>query len=191
MESLLTNFSETHRILSYLIIFFGMFVEGEVILLLAGVLSHRGYLDVFDVMMIASIGAILHDVLYWSIGIKFSRASKGKFLFINLEKTKEFLEKVNFNNGLYIFISKFSWNLNRLALITSGYLKTPIKSLLRYSVPAGIIWSITFTSLGYVFAFETSLLRKDIATAGIFLAIFIVAVIILEVFLKKLLIKRK
>lgn len=43
MESLLTNFSETHRILSYLIVFFSMFIEGEVVLLLASVLSHKEY----------------------------------------------------------------------------------------------------------------------------------------------------
>jgi len=190
MESLLTNFSETHRILSYLIIFFSIFIEGEILLILAGVLSHKGYLDIFDVIMIASAAAILHDLLYWSIGGKLSKTSREKFLFVNLEKVKGFLGKLRVSNGLYIFISKFAWNLNRVILVTSGYMKMPVKELLRYSVPASLVWSITLVSLGYVFAFETDILKKDFKTASLILVGFIVVIIVLENLLRKMLEKR-
>jgi membrane protein DedA with SNARE-associated domain len=190
MESLLTNFSEAHRILSYLIVFFSIFIEGEIILLLAGVLSHRGHLDIFDVIMIASVAAILHDLLYWSIGQKLSKTSKKKIWFIDLEKVRGFLEKLRLSNGLYIFISKFAWNLNRVILIASGYLKMPVKELMRYSVPASFVWSITFVSLGYVFAFETNILKKDFKTASLILVGFIIVIIVLENLLRKMLEKR-
>jgi len=190
MESLLTNFSETHRILSYLIVFFSIFIEGEVVLLLAGVLSHKGYLDIFDVIMIAFVGAILHDLLYWSIGKKLSKTNKKKFLFVNLEKLGNFLCRLRVSNGLYIFISKFAWNLNRIVLMASGYLKVSAKELLRYSVPASLIWSVSLVSMGYIFAFETDILKKDLKTAGLFMAGFIIAIIILENLLRKMIEKR-
>lgn len=190
MESLLTNFSETHRILSYLIIFFSIFIEGEIILLLAGVLSHKGYLDIFDVMIIASVATVLHDLLYWSIGQKISKSNREKIWCFNLGKIKRFLEKIKASNGLYIFISKFTWNLNRIILITSGYLKMPLKELLRYSAPASLVWSITFVSLGYVFAFETDILKKDLKTASLLLLGFVMAIIILENLLRKMIEKR-
>jgi len=191
MESLLTNFSETHRILSYLIIFFSIFIEGEILLILAGVLSHKGYLDIFDVIIIASVAAILHDLLYWSIGGKLSERNKKKTLFfIDLEKVKAFLGKLRISNGPYIFISKFAWSLNRVILITSGYMKMPVNELLRYSIPASLVWSITLVSLGNVFAFETDILKKDFKTASLILVIFIVVIIVLENLLRKMLEKR-
>ena len=190
MESLLTNFSETHRIISYLIIALAILIEGEVVLVLAGVLSHKGYLDIFDVIFFAFAAAVIHDLIYWSIGKKLSASGKKRFLFINLEKVKRFLEKAKINNGLYVFISKFVWNLNRIALIANGYLKMPVKELLRYSIPACLIWSITFVSIGYVFAFETDILKKDLKTAAILLASFIVAIVILENLFRKIVEKK-
>ena len=158
---------------------------------MAGVLSQKGYLDMFEVIMIASAAAILHDLLYWSIGGKLSKTNKKKILFfIDLEKVKAFLGKLRVSNGLYIFISKFAWNLNRVILITSGYMKMPVSELLRYSVPASLVWSITLVSLGYVFAFETDILKKDFKTASLILVGFIVVIIVLENLLRKMLEKR-
>jgi membrane protein DedA with SNARE-associated domain len=185
MESLLLNFSETHRILSYIIISLGVLVEGEIVLLLAGVLSHRGYLDIFDAIFIAFLAAIVHDLIYWLIGKKLAESNKKKVLFIDLEKIKGFLEKSGNGNGLYIFISKFAWNFNRIALIASGFIKTPLKELLKYSLPACLVWAITFVSLGYVFAFETDIFKKDIKTAGILISGFIIFVVILENLLRR------
>lgn len=181
------HFSEAHRIFSYLIIFFCIFIEGEILLLLAGVLSHRGYLDIFDVIVIAFVGAVLHDLLYWSLGRRLTRTNRKKFWLIDLEKICAFVEKLKFNSGLYIFISKFAWSLNRLILVTSGYLGISAKNLLRYSLPASLIWAIVFVSAGYVFASETDILKKDIKTAALFVAGFLILLILFENYLKRLL----
>lgn len=173
-----------------MVIALAILIEGEVVLVLAGVLSHKGYLDIFDVIFFAFAAAVIHDLIYWSIGKKLSASGKKRFLFINLEKVKRFLEKAKINNGLYVFISKFVWNLNRIALIANGYLKMPVKELLRYSIPACLIWSITFVSIGYVFAFETDILKKDLKTAAILLASFIVAIVILENLFRKIVEKK-
>ena len=122
--------------------------------------------------------------------MKKKKSNIQKFLFVNLEKVKGFLGKLKVSNGLYIFISKFAWNLNRVILITSGYMKMPVNELLRYSVPASLVWSITLVSLGYVFAFETDILKKDFKTASLILVGFIVVIIVLENLLRKMLEKR-
>jgi membrane protein DedA with SNARE-associated domain len=185
MEALLLDFSETHRILSYIIISLGVLVEGEIVLLLAGVLSHRGYLDIFDVIFIAFLAAIVHDLIYWSIGKKLAESNKKKILFVDLEKVKRFIEKSRNRSGLYVFITKFTWSFNRIALIASGFIKTPLKELLKYSLPACLIWAITFVSLGYIFASETDIFKKDIKTAVILISGFIIFVVILENLLRR------
>ncbi len=180
MESLLTNFSEIHRFLTYAIIFLAVLIEGEIFVLLAGILSRNGYLDIFDAITVVFAAAIIHDLIYWSIGRKLAKTNRKKFLFINLEKAGSFLEKLKINDGFFIFISKFAWSLNKLVLIASGYIKLPLKKLLRYSIFSAFVWSLTFVSLGYVFAHKTNVLRKDLKTATLLIAGFIVIIVVLE-----------
>ena len=186
IESLLINFSEIHRVFVYLAIFLGMFIEGELILILAGILIRGGHLDFFDTLFIAFGAVIIHDIVYWLIGKKLAERERQKLLFFNLEKIKPFLEKIQKNNELYIFVSKFAWNLNRFVLIASGYVKTPLKKFIRYSLPAGFIWTTTFISLGFVFAQKTEILKKDLKTVAVLLTIFLLAIIVLENLFQKI-----
>jgi membrane protein DedA with SNARE-associated domain len=186
IESLLINFSEIHRAFAYLAMFLGMFIEGELILILAGILIRGGHLDFFDTLFIAFVAVVLHDIVYWLIGKKLAERGKQKFLFFNLERISPILEKIKNNNELYIFVSKFAWNLNRFVLIASGYIGTPFKKFIRYSLPAGFIWAITFISLGFIFAQKTEILKKDLKTVAVSLTIFLLAVIVLENLFQKI-----
>lgn len=186
IENLLSGFSETHRIFTYLLIFLGMFIEGEFILLLAGILIRSGHIDFFDTLVISFVAVIIHDSIFWLIGQKLAQAGKKKFLFFDLEKIVSFIQaNKNMGSGTWLFFSKFAWNLNRLILISSGCLKTTYKQLMRYSVPAALLWSFTFISLGYFFADQLEILKKDVKMALIFFTLFLATLIILEKWLQK------
>lgn len=185
MESLLLNFSEAHWIVIYFIIFAGMFIEGEVVLIMAGILVRSGKIDFLDALAVAFLGVIAHDVAYWLLGKKFSDSRRKKFWFINLEKLDPFINRMRRNHNLYIFVSKFAWTMNRLFLISSGYLKMPLKRVMRYSVPAAFIWSTTFISLGYIFAHKTDILKKDIRTIAILFSAFIIVIFLFEKLFQK------
>ncbi|KKQ21794.1 MAG: hypothetical protein US36_C0013G0008 [Candidatus Wolfebacteria bacterium GW2011_GWC1_37_10] len=190
IESFLINFSETHRLISYLIIFLAVLVEGEIILLLAGILSRNGYLDFYNAVMIAFFAAMIHDFLFWSLGKWLYKSGRKKFCFINLAKTAGFFERIKINDGLYIFSSKFAWSLNKVILAASGYLKFPFKELLRYSFLASLIWSIFFVSLGHTFAYQTDILRRDMKTALIFIIGFALIIVTLENILRKIIMRK-
>jgi membrane protein DedA with SNARE-associated domain len=180
------KFFRDSSFLAYGIIFLGMFIEGELILILAGILIRGGHLDFLDTIFIAFGAVVIHDIAYWLIGKKLAERGGQKFLFFNLEKIKPFLEKIRNNNELYVFVSKFAWNLNRFVLIASGYIGTPFKKIIRYSLPAGFIWTITFISLGFIFAQKTEILKKDLKTVAVSLTIFLLAVIVLENLFQKI-----
>lgn len=186
LESLLINFSETHRIIAYAIIFLTVLIEGEIIVLLAGVLTKSGYLSFLNIALIAFVAASFHDLIWWTIGRKLADAKRKKFLCFDFEKIGHFLTKIRLNSGIYIFLSKFAWNFNRLALVTSGYAKTPIKKMLSFSVPACFIWAFLFVALGNVFADQTDILKKDLKTAGLFVVGLIVGILILENVIRKI-----
>lgn len=163
MEDFLLNFSEIHRLLTYLLIFGGLFIEGEVVLIVSGVLIRAGNIDYFDTIIIAFIGTVAHDILYWQIGRWFFASKRERFFFLNVRRLGPFLTKLHKNNS-YLFTSKFTWAINRLILIASGYENMPLRKLLGYVVPAAGIWVMTLVSIGYIFADKTDIIKKDIFT---------------------------
>lgn len=186
MESFLINFFESFHYLSYIIIFVAILVEGEISLLLAGILTHGGYFNLYAILIVSFIATTLHDTIYWFIGKWLLKSRKKKFFFINLEKTNVFLERVKINGGLYIFISKFAYGFNRIILSVSGYIGFPFKKLLRYSLPADFIWTIGLILMGYMFADKTEIIKKDIKIAALFITVLIIATILFEMFIQRI-----
>ncbi len=183
---LIANFAETHRMLMYVILFLGMFVEGEMMLIFAGVLIRSRNLHYFDTIMIAFTAVLLHDVGYWYIGKRLAMVRREKFLGIDLEKAEKFFAKLKKREGVYIFTSKFAWGMNRFVLIASGYFQTKLVKLVKYSTAAAIIWTTTLVSLGYIFAEQTAILRKDIKIAAIGFGVLFLVVFYIEHLLKKM-----
>lgn len=181
------NFSETHRLLAYLALFFGMFVEGEFLLIVAGILVRNGNLDFFDALFISYLGVFFHDILWWFAGKKFSDSGRKKILFINVAKYDFLLDKIKERNGFYVFVSKFAWAFNKLVLFSSGRLKLPFNTLIKYSAPAIFIWTAGFLSFGYFFAHQTGVLKKDVKTALIFISAFLLVIFILEYIFRRIL----
>lgn len=184
------NFSEVHRILTYVAIFLGMFIEGELILIFAGILVRSGTIDFLDSVFIALAGVIIHDVLFWFIGMKLLQTEKKKFLFFNLEKIKSVLDKINKINYFHVFVSKFGFSINRFVLIASGYFKMPFKKLVKYTIPADFVWTVFFVSLGYMFAEGTAILKMDLKIFAVFVTIFLVVVIFVENWIQKIIKKQ-
>ena len=57
-----------HYILTYVLFFFGIFLEGELILLSAVIASHQGLMNIWLVIGIALIATITSDVFYYNLG---------------------------------------------------------------------------------------------------------------------------
>ena len=188
MESLFSYFSETHRIVIYAIVFLVVFlIEGEITLTVAGVFCRNRYLDLFDLMAIGFVAAVLHDVLYWSVGIQLSKTFRETFLFISAEKVRTLLGRLKNRYGLFIFVSKFAWGSNKPVLAAAGFSHLPLKEMLRYSIPTCLVWVVSLTLLGYSFAFQTDLLRKDIKTASLLLLGFIVVILFFQEIVRRIL----
>ena len=184
MEEILFNFSTTHEIISYIIVFFSIFIEGAVITLIAGVLSAKNYLDINYVILAAFLASILHDLLFWYLGKNILHLKKTRFL-VNIEKAENLIKKLRIHNGLYISISKFSWGFNRIVLAAAGIMKTPIKKVLSYSIPSCFIWSVVVAYLGNIFSSKIDILGKGLKTAGLLTVLLIIIFIVLENIIRK------
>jgi len=162
-----------------------MFIEGEIILVLTGVLARSGVVGFFSSLITAFIGVVLSDLFYWNLGKRLIESGRKKFLFFTTENTAPILRKLKKRSGFWIFISKFAWNLNKVVLVCAGYSKISFKKFLKYSLFAAAIWTTLLISLGYIFAHQTDILKHDLKRAALFLTLLIISVIFFEYALKK------
>jgi len=179
------QFADAHHILLYVLLFLGMFVEGEMMLILAGVLVKHKCIHFFDTIMIAFVAVMLHDIGYWLIGKGLAKIKREKVLGVNLKKVVKLFAQVKEREGLYIFTSKFAWGINRFVLISSGYFQTRLKTLVKYSSATALIWTTTLVSLGYMFAEQTAILKKDVRIIVIGFAALFILIFCVEYFVKK------
>jgi membrane protein DedA with SNARE-associated domain len=168
-----------------LIVFIAIIIEGDISLLLFGALSKEGILTFSHVLPVVIIAAITHDLIFWKIGARLSQMKKKKYLFFNFEKMSRFLDKIKPSIGIYIILSKFAWNFNRIVIVSSGYISTPIKKFLKYSCLSSFLWSVTYLSLGYVFADQTNIFKQRMEVAGILIIAVIVVIAMFEIYIKR------
>lgn len=176
-----------HESITYLIVFVAIFVEGDISLLLFGALSKERVLDFFSVVPVAIVAAVLHDMIFWRIGVRFSKTKRKKYLFFDFDKASELLERIKPTIGIYVLLSKFAWNFSRIIIISSGYIGMRFKKFLKYSVTSVCLWTIAYMSIGYVFADQTNIFRQKIGVAGILVAGVIIIMALFEIYIKKIL----
>jgi membrane protein DedA with SNARE-associated domain len=185
MMDQLSLFIQDYHSFIYLIVFVAIIIEGDISLLLFGALSKERILNFSYILPVVIVAAIAHDLIFWKIGTRLSRMNKKKYLFFNFEKMSRFLDKIKPSIGVYVLLSKFAWNFNRVVIVSSGYIGTPIKKFLKYSCLSAFLWSITYMSLGYVFADQTDIFKQKAEVAGILIAAVIIVIAIFEIYIKK------
>ncbi|MFA6136198.1 MAG: hypothetical protein WC705_02475 [Candidatus Paceibacterota bacterium] len=180
----LNSFIDQYSNFAYLIVFLAIIIEGDVSLLLFGALSKEHYVKFWEVYVIAIVAAAIHDIIFWNIGDRIAKSNRTKYLFFDFIKAKAFLERMRPLAGIFIFLSKFAWNLNRVVLVCVGYIRIDFKTFVKYSIPVAILWPLIFLSVGYVFADQTQIFKQKIEIAGLFIIGILVLLVVFELKLK-------
>jgi len=132
----------------YLILFIGTFAEGETILVMAGFLAHRGYLEMPWVILIAFLGTLAGDQLFYYVGYL-----KG-LPFLNKRprweaKYARALALFHQHQTLIILSFRFLYGLRTVTPFVIGLSKvSPIRFLFLNTVGA-LMWAIIVGLLGY------------------------------------------
>lgn len=148
----LAGLIEHHQATVYFLIFLGILLEGEFILLCTGILLHLGALDPVLAVFFTLLGGFSKTLLGYHIGyVVYNRYNHLGF-FKYVEK-KIFNVMPNFEQKPFwsIFVSKFIL-LNHLVILYSGYKKINFRRYLRAEISATLIWVPLLLILGYVFS---------------------------------------
>lgn len=132
----------------YLALFIGTFLEGETILVLAGVAAAHKYLDIEMVILVAFIGSYFGDQLWYFIGRRYgiSLLQKRPKWQKSTDKALLYLRR---NPDLWVLTFRFMYGLRTIMPIAIGISNYPPKRYMLLNAIGAVIWSIVLGCTAY------------------------------------------
>jgi len=126
------------------------FLPGDSLLFAAGTFAALGSLNVWGVVGLLIVAAVLGDAVNYSVGHYLGeRAYNIKWIKREyLDKTHAFFEK---HGGKAIFLARFVPIVRTFAPFVAGIGRMSYRYFATYNVAGGATWVLTFTLLGYFF----------------------------------------
>jgi undecaprenyl-diphosphatase len=174
---LLVSFAEA-------LVLVGSFIPAAVFVLFAGVLVSKGVYDLGDMIIFASIGAILGDFVSYYLG------SKGTHLFKNenkyfkedhLARGKAFFKKYGDKS---VLIGRFLGPLRSIIPFIAGLTGMNKRAFLFWNVIGGVAWAVSHLLIGYFFGGSLAIIHQWSVLVTVFVLGLTAALAILWVVVK-------
>ena len=161
---------------------FGLFIPGQTIVILGGFFARVKILDLGDVLWIAALGAIVGDLIGYLIGkfygysfiIKYGKHFA--FKKNNYQKVKRLMHN---HTGKAVIFGRFNSLTRAFAPFIAGVSDVSFFKFLFYNILGGVIWSVSFVLIGFIFGASYEIASKyigrfiTIATIIILLILFL------------------
>lgn len=154
LESLIENYG-------YAALFLGTFLEGETILVVAGFAAHRGYLSLPLVVLVAFVGSLAGDQLWFYLG----RKKGGGFLAArpNWVSRAERVRALLARHEWPIVVGfRFLYGLRNITPFVLGASGYDARRFAMLNVVGAAVWSVLVGAAGYVFGTAMELLIADV-----------------------------
>jgi membrane-associated protein len=132
-------------------LFIGFFLPGDSLLFTAGLIASQGLFNIFYLMIVLSLMAIMGDAVGYGIGFKagtalYKRPDTLWFRRKHLLYAKEFYEE---HGGKAIFLARFVPFARTFAPVVAGIAQMSYARFASYNVFGGIFWVCSMTSAGF------------------------------------------
>ncbi|MDP3182266.1 MAG: DedA family protein [Desulfobaccales bacterium] len=154
LEHLIKNYG-------YLAVMLGTFLEGETVLVLAGIAAHLGYLKLSLVVLAAFIGALSGDLLYFFLG-----RWHGPGILLKHPQWQTRIDKLQKLLARYhsplILMSRFLYGLRMVAPFALGLGHVPPGKYLLLDATSVLVWTVAVAAGGYLFGNFLEIIIGDI-----------------------------
>ena len=138
---ILVHLVENHQALVYFIIFLGLIIEGEVIVISTGILVHLGALPLLPALSFVLFGGFSKAFVGYYLGtIIHDKWSNVKFFKYFEKRVRYVVPKFKEKPFWSIFISKFIMSSNNIVILFSGFERIDFKKYLKAETLAIAIW---------------------------------------------------
>ncbi len=193
MHNALEFFIQANPFIVYALIFLGMLIEGEGIILFASIFAWQGLISWPMLGIVVIIGTICGDLLWYSAGKYLKNTAFGIWLDKRYEKTGHWVyEHIVSRYGRYALISKFMYFTTRPTIFLAGWHGFDFKKFFKATSIATIIWAFAMIIVGYFFGYTVYLigykkvLRKiELFAAGLFIMVFLIEYVLKRKFWKQ------
>lgn len=160
----------------------GLLVPGETTVLLAGALASRGVFDIWDLLTVVCVGALLGDTGGYLLGRKLGREfllAHGRRFFIkphHVVRTEGFFDR---HGGKTVLFGRWVGFLRSLAPFIAGSARMHYGRFVAYDILGVVSWGTVVVFLGYALGSSYHLAERWLGRISLFLAILLVAGVLL------------
>jgi membrane-associated protein len=184
MDQFLLAMAQKHGVWVYVTLFaiffsetglvFMAFLPGDSLLFVAGAVAAGGYMDVYLLMALLTVGAALGNTLNYMIGSWLGRkVYDGTIRWIDLTallKTHDFYER---HGGKTIVIARFVPVVRSFAPLVAGASGMDFRKFQLFNIAGALLWVVSLVGGGYLFG-NVPIVRDNL---GIILVVGIAAVL--------------
>lgn len=134
----------------YWAVFFGVVLEGEVALILAGYTLSRGYLNALPVFLLAVAGGTAGDSLYYLLGRHYGGRLIRRFPRLRRLRARAVLLVRRWGRSA-AFLTRFAYGLRSALPMTIGAARMPPRVFVPFNVAGALVFALVYLSLGYLF----------------------------------------
>ena len=148
-------------------VFFLVMIEGDITLLLAGVLAHSGFFgdhSFLQVLLFGTLAGVVSDHIAYGAGRGFGKTVRG-FGFYRAAKPR--IEKLTARFGsVSIFLSKYIYGLRWATCIFHGVSRARYLRFLLLAIASCFLWVLILSGAGYFFSSAVMSLIGDFRHLG-------------------------
>ena len=145
----------------YSITFLGALIEGETVMILAGLAAHRGYLHLPLLAGLAALGSFIGDQMYFFIGRRFGNRLVARFP--RLEPGVRHADALLLRYaGAAVIAVRFLYGFRVLGPIAMGMTRLKWRTFLVFNAVGAILWSMCWLAVGYLLGELAGLLLGDL-----------------------------
>ncbi len=149
----------------------GGFIPGTTAIVLLGFMCSRGYLNIYVLMSVTVLGAVLGDSASYWLGSKGTQFFKQENRFLkarHLDAGQKFFEK---HGNKSIFFGRFIGIIRPMIPFAAGLSGMNYKAFVFWNVLSGIVWGVSHIYIGYFFGSAFKLIESWSSRVSVILLI--------------------
>jgi len=176
----LSSFVTTHGYLAYGVLFLGVFWEGEITLIMAGILVHLQVFYFPVTIAVAIAAAISKTILGYRLGKYLGSTFPHSPILKYLERRVfYFLPRFREQPFWSIVVSKFIYGVNNATLVFAGYVKADFNKYCLAEGISSVVWLGGMFGLGLFFSSTALSISHNVRNFGFIILLFIAGFMVL------------